>query len=140
MEKISGMLVLVSPELSGNWPLKGQIGFITAFEEKKQAVMVGFGTLEMYAYAPDALLLMKPKNDLYQLLLSKPAAMGVEDFKLLMRANILQESAKPKDLLQALEIMKGNPSARALGMESLADVLMREQLSVKPPPSLNHAR
>jgi|GEM_PF-2203503 len=127
MEKISGMLVMVNPELSDNWPLRGQIGFIASMDEKRQAVMVGFGSLEMYAFPPEALIVIRPRTDLYKVLMSQPSGMDTADFKVLMRANLLQESGSQQDLLKALEMLKDSPGARRFGMESLQQVLERRK-------------
>lgn len=127
MEKLSGMLVMVDPELSDNWPSRGQIGFIASMDEKKQAVMVGFGSLEMYAFPPEALMVMRAKTDLYKVLMSQPSDMQTADFKVLMRANLLQESGDRNDTLKALEMLKDSPGARSFGMESLQVVLELKQ-------------
>ena len=123
MEELSGMLVMVNPELSDNWPSRGQIGFIASIDEKRQAVMVGFGSLEMYAFPPEALMVIRAKQDLYKVLMDQPSGIETADFKVLMRVNLLQESGSQKDILKALEMLKESPGARSNGMETLQNVL-----------------
>ena len=135
MEDLTGTLVLVHPELTTD-PAKrqGQIGMITSADLNNDVIRVGFGNTPVALYATDALLVLRPHNDLYRDLLTDVKQMEVQDFKTLLRVSMLLENGSPNQLKEALEMVMANKQTLEYGTVSLQDkmaLVMEKQIEVQ---------
>jgi len=132
MEELTGTLVVVHPELTTD-PVErqGQIGIIALADLDKDLITVGFGGSPLGKYSSDALLLLKPKQELYLDIMSKVKEMDVETFKTLLEINMKQEYPTHKNISDALQLAISNPQVMEYSMISLEDHLSisREQSS-----------
>lgn len=135
MEDLTGTMVLVHPELTTD-PAKrqGQIGMITSADLNNDIIRVGFGNAPVALYSTDALLVLKPHNDLYKDLLTDVKQMEVQDFKTLLRVSMILENGSPNQLKQALEMVMANEQTLKYGTVSLQDKLalvMEKEIEVQ---------
>lgn len=135
MEDLTGTLVLVHPELTTD-PAKrqGQIGMITSADLNNDVIRVGFGNTPVALYATDALLVLRPHNDLYRDLLTDVKQMEVQDFKTLLRVSMLLENGSPNQLKEALGMVMANKQTLEYGTVSLQDkmaLVMEKEIEVQ---------
>lgn len=124
MEDLTGTIVLVNPQLTVD-PVQrqGEIGIITGTDLSKDEVSVGFGHSPLGLYSTDALLVLKPHNELYGEILSNVKEMETRDFKDLMKITMLQENGGIKQLREAMELAMTNEKVLAYSTVSLQDRL-----------------
>ena len=124
MDDLTGNLVMVHPKLE-NDPVKrqAQVGIITSADLTKDEVYVGFGNSPLGLYSTNALLVLKPHNDLYQDILTNIKNMDTPDFKTLMEITILQEKSSVNSLRDAMELAATNERILAYSTVSLQDRL-----------------
>lgn len=115
---------MVHPNLTSD-PVgrQGQVGIITSFDLAKDEVYVGFGNSPLGLYSTDALLVLKPHNDLYQDILTHIKEMDTPDFKTLMEITILQEKNSVNHLRDAMELAATNEKTLAYSTVSLQEKL-----------------
>ena len=109
MEELTGNLVMVHPKLT-NDPVQrqGQLGVITSADLAKDEIYVGFGSSPLGLYSYDALLVLKPNNELYEDILTHIKEMNTPDFKTLMEITLLQEKNSVDYLREAMELAATN--------------------------------
>jgi hypothetical protein len=124
MDDLTGNLVMVHPKLE-NDPVnrQAQVGIITSADLGKDEVYVGFGNSPLGLYSTNALLVLKPHNDLYQDILTNIKNMDTPDFKTLMEITILQEKSSVNSLRDAMELAATNERTLAYSTVSLQDKL-----------------
>ncbi|WP_316786617.1 hypothetical protein [Pedobacter frigiditerrae] len=124
MDDLTGNLVMVHPKLE-NDPVnrQAQVGIITSADLAKDEVYVGFGNSPLGLYSTNALLVLKPHNDLYQDILTNIKNMDTPDFKTLMEITILQEKGSVNSLRDAIELAATNERTLAYSTVSLQDKL-----------------
>ena len=124
MEDLTGNLVMVHPKLE-NDPVQrqGQVGIITSADLAKDEVYVGFGNSPLGLYSTDALLVLKPHNELYTDILTHIKEMDTPDFKTLMEITLLQEKSSVNYLRDAMELAATNERTLAYSTVSLQDKL-----------------
>ena len=124
MDDLTGNLVMVHPKLE-NDPVnrQAQVGIITSADLAKDEVYVGFGNSPLGLYSTNALLVLKPHNDLYQDILTNIKNMDTPDFKTLMEITILQEKGSVNSLRDAMELAVTNERILAYSTVSLQDKL-----------------
>lgn len=124
MEDLTGNLVMVHPKLE-NDPVnrQAQVGIITSTDLAKDEIYVGFGNSPLGLYSTDALLVLKPHNELYSDILTHIKEMDTPDFKTLMEITLLQEKNSVNYLRDALELATTNERTLAYSMVSLQDKL-----------------
>lgn len=124
MDELTGNLVMVHPKLE-NDPVnhQAQVGIITSADLAKDEVYVGFGNSPLGLYSTNALLVLKPHNDLYQDILTNIKKMDTPDFKTLMEITILQEKSSVNSLRDAMELAATNERTLAFSTVSLQDKL-----------------
>lgn len=122
MEELTGDLVLVNPKLTHDPAHRqGEIGIITKADLNNDEMFVGFGNKPLGLYSSDALLIMKPKNELYKDILVMGKELNKEDYKTVWRAHLLQEGGSPTQLRQALELLTTNTKTMEFGTFCLQD-------------------
>jgi hypothetical protein len=124
MEDLTGNLVMVHPKLE-NDPVnrQAQVGIITSADLAKDEVSVGFGNSPLGLYSTDALLMLKPHNELYADILTHIREMDTPDFKTLMEITLLQEKSSVNYLRDAMELAATNERTLAFSTVSLQDKL-----------------
>jgi hypothetical protein len=124
MEDLTGDLVMVHPKLE-NDPVnrQAQVGIITSADLAKDEVYVGFGNSPLGLYSTDALLVLKPHNELYNDILTHIKEMDTPDFKTLMEITLLQEKSSVNYLRDAMELAATNERTLAYSTVSLQDKL-----------------
>lgn len=124
MEDLTGNLVMVHPKLE-NDPVnrQAQVGIITSTDLAKDEIYVGFGNSPLGLYSTDALLVLKPHNELYSDILTHIKEMDTPDFKTLMEITLLQEKNSVNYLRDALELATTNERTLAYSTVSLQDKL-----------------
>ncbi|MDT4861204.1 hypothetical protein FQZ97_958000 [compost metagenome] len=124
MEDLTGNLVMVHPKLE-NDPVnrQAQVGIITSADLAKDEVYVGFGNSPLGLYSTDALLVLKPHNELYSDILTHIKEMDIPDFKTLMEITLLQEKSSVNYLRDAMELAASNDRTLAYSTVSLQDKL-----------------
>jgi hypothetical protein len=127
-DDLTGSLVLVHPELQDDKAKKqNQIGMITHADLENDNVIVSFGKGEQALYSTDALLTLKPANDIYRDLLSNNKELNKADFKALFQISLLQEYGSSTQTKTAMELAMKNDTLRNFSMVTLEDSLNRGQ-------------
>lgn len=124
MEDLTGNLVMVHPKLETD-PVnrQAQVGIITSADLAKDEVYVGFGNSPLGLYSTDALLVLKPHNELYTDILIHIKEMDTPDFKTLMEITLLQEKSSVSYLRDAMELAATNERTLAFSTVSLQNKL-----------------
>lgn len=124
MDNLTGHLALVHPNLTKD-PVnhQGEIGIITSANLEKDEIYVGFGTNQLGLYAADALLVLKPHQQLYEDILVNIKEMDTQDFKTLMEITILQEKNSVNNLRDAMELAMTNERTLSYSTISLQNKL-----------------
>jgi len=117
MEKYSGMLALVSDQAQHG---KMKLGVISGLNPAGTLVSMSFGDLSVSSFPSDQVLILKDKNALYGQLLSSSKELEMQDFKLLLSVNMLQEKNSLGSQLQAMELLKSSVSAARFATVSLS--------------------
>ncbi|TCD07698.1 hypothetical protein EZ449_14285 [Pedobacter frigidisoli] len=129
MEQYNGTLVLTF--LSGE-PEKLRLGLISLLAADGASARVTHGDLSMPSYPAANLLMLKEKGSLYQQLLTDTAKINMEDFKVLLRVNMLQERGGVSAIMEAMELLRKNPSAAMIATTSLSEKIgIREDLATQ---------
>jgi len=127
-DDLTGTYVLVHPELTFDPAFKqNQVGLVTGADLANDDVFVSFGKDGQARYSTDALLTLKPANDLYADVMAGYKEMGTTDYKTLLQITLLQQHGSLKDARAAIELAKDNPFVRDFSMETLENQLGLEQ-------------
>nr|WP_294791032.1 hypothetical protein [uncultured Mucilaginibacter sp.] len=123
-DELTGMLVLVHPELSNDPANKqGKVGMITGAELDHDDVYVSFGKGEQALYSTDALLVFKPENDLYTTIMTKGKDAGPDVFKKLFQVNLMQQHGITPLVRKAMQLVSDDKVARDFSMDTLENQL-----------------
>lgn len=115
-----GEVVIVNPNSVDIAPSKqGLVGLISRYDDHNMKFSVEFSDGRSSLFRPEDLLTLKPANELYRKLLTTGKELDEEDFKNVMKANLLQESGgKDKTILDTL---RSSITALDFSTNSLAD-------------------
>lgn len=133
-EELIGQPVLVHPELTSDPAGKsGQVGLITGTDLENDNVYVGFGRNGQGLYGTDALLLLKPNEQIKQNLQEHKSALSVNDYKSLFQISLLQElRPSTANIKTAMSLALQSETVRNLSMRSVEDALgLRQQQSLE---------
>jgi len=133
-DDLIGTLVLVHPQLPKDPAAKsGQVGIITGADLDHENIYVGFGRNGQGLYGPDALLLLKPAEQLKELLQAHKQELSVADYKALFQISLLQELRQTTaNIKTAMSLALQNPTVMHYSMQSLEDRLgLRRQQSME---------
>ncbi|MBB1644520.1 hypothetical protein [Sphingobacterium sp. UME9] len=126
MEELHGQLVLVNPQLTYDPYLRqSQIGVITDTRLKKDEITVAFGDGKKSLYATDALLVLKPQEELYTLVKDSFKKLDEKDFVTLMEIDDRLRNGSINALAQALEIALSNQTILSISTIPLHEKLRR---------------
>jgi hypothetical protein len=124
-DELIGQLVMVHPELTGDPAGKsGQVGIITGTELENDNIYVGFGRNGQGLYGTDALLLLRPAEQLKDLFHEQKQQLSISDHKAVFQIALLQEliptTAKIKT---AMSLALQSDTVRNLALRSVEDAL-----------------
>jgi hypothetical protein len=124
-DELIGQLVLVHPELTKDPAGKsGQVGIITGTDMDRDNVFVGFGRNGQGLYGTDALLLLKPAEQVKRNLQEHRAELSLEDNKALFQISLLQElHPSTANMKTAMSLALKSETVRGLAMRSVEDAL-----------------
>lgn len=131
-EELTGTLVLVHPQLPAPAGKSGHVGIITGADLNNGDIHVSFGRNGRGLYGTDALLLLKPPDQLKDLLQNRKHELSAPDYKALFQIALLQEF-KPStaNIKSAMSLALQNETVLNHSMHSL-----EEQLGLKQQYSL----
>ena len=125
-DELQGKLVLVHPDLTNDPAGKrNEIGVIKTIDLDQDDVFVSFDNGELSLYATDALLILKPANEIYDKIASIELKLDFPDLKALNWINLLQRYGSSNQLRNAMEQAKQHP-----GIHSLCLITLREALEI----------
>jgi hypothetical protein len=125
--ELTGTLVLVHPELTEDPAMRqGQIGIITGADLENDDVFVSFGKGERALYSTDALLVFKPTEEVYNLLMNDARKASQEDFKTLFQVNLMQQHGISGLVRKAMDLVSGNKVVRDFSMDTLENQLQNQ--------------
>jgi len=124
-DELIGQLVLVHPELTKDPAGKsGQVGIITGTELENDNIYVGFGRNGQGLYATDALLLLRPAEQLKDLLQEHKQELSVPDYKAVFQIALLQEFLPSTAKLKtAMSLALQSEAVRNMTMRSVENAL-----------------
>ncbi|TSJ44397.1 hypothetical protein FO440_09520 [Mucilaginibacter corticis] len=127
-DELTGTSVLVHPELTDDPAQKqGQVGMITGADLETDDVYVSFGRGENARYSTNALLVFKPADKIYELLMNDARQANYDDFKALFQVNLMQQHGLTPLVRKAMEFVKDNKIVREFAMDTIESQLKLEQ-------------
>jgi len=119
-EDLTGMLVMVHPELPGDPAYKqGRFGIITHADLANDDIYVSFGKNETGLYGSDALLVMRNANYIRREALFYVQKLHTEDFKTLLQIALKMDGAGLKDRREAMQMAITNDTVRSHSTRTL---------------------
>ncbi|MEB0249897.1 hypothetical protein QN344_07100 [Mucilaginibacter sp. 5B2] len=129
-DDLTGTSILVHPEFDDDpAQKKGQVGIVTSADLENDDIYVSFGKGENARYSSNALLVFKPANVIYTLLMNDARKASQADFKVLFQVNLMQQHGTTQTIRNAMYMVKDNPVVREFSMDTLKNQL-----------SINHNR
>ena len=124
-----GTLVLVHPNLTNDPAGKqGQVGIITDANLQDETIEVRFGKNGKGVYGTDALLLLRPSEQLKETLEQHKHDLPENDYKALFNISLLQEfKQSTSNIKSAMSLALQSETVRNLSMETLEDRLKLQQ-------------
>lgn len=124
-EELIGQLVLVHPRLTSDPAGKsGQVGIITGTDLEADNVYVGFGKQGQGLYGTDALLILRPAQQLKNALAEHKTELGFEDHKALFQIALLKEfRPTTANIKTAMSLALQSETVRNMSMRSIEDSL-----------------
>lgn len=128
-DELIGQLVLVHPELTTDPAGKsGQVGVITGADLANDNIYVGFGKNGQGLYGTDALLIIKPHNQIQEALQQHKMDMPLDDFKALFQISLLQEFRQSTaNMKTAMSLAMQSETVRNHSMRSIENLLGRDR-------------
>ncbi|RDC54343.1 hypothetical protein DU508_21720 [Pedobacter chinensis] len=124
MDELLGMPVMVHPQLTQDPVLmRGQVGTVIGADLHSDTIVVAFGNKGAGSYHSDALLVLKPHNELYKDLLEKVKQLKIADFKSLLRLSMHQSTGSPRQIMEAMAALKDSPQALDFATRPLPEML-----------------
>jgi hypothetical protein len=128
-DDLTGSLVLVHPDLQEDMANKqNQIGMITHADLANDNIIVSFGKGEQALYSSDALLILKPANDIYRALMTSHKHLETEDYKALFQISLLQDYGSSGQTKTAMELAMKSDVLRNYSMVTLEDALKKDHV------------
>jgi len=109
MENLIGKPVVVHPMLNKDpADRQGHQGTISHVSYDREVIEVSFADASRSLYATDALLVLKPHNELYRDMMGALRQMEAQDFKTLLRISMILENGTPRQQHDALAMAMAN--------------------------------
>ncbi|SDE83958.1 hypothetical protein SAMN05216464_1102 [Mucilaginibacter pineti] len=123
-DELTGTSVLVHPDFDDDPAQKqGQVGMITGAKLETDDIYVSFGKGENARYSTNALLVFKPADVIYELLMNEARKANYDDFKALFQVNLMQQHGLTPLVRKAMEFVKDNKVVREFAMDTLENQL-----------------
>ena len=124
-EELIGQPVLVHPRLTGDPAGKtGQVGIITGTELENDNIYVGFGRRGHGLYGTDALLMLKPLEQIQQNFEAHKNELSTAEFKALFQISLLKSFAQsPANIKTAMSLALTSETVRNLSMRTVEDAM-----------------
>lgn len=128
-DELIGQLVLVHPQLTSDPAGKsGMVGVITGADLQNDNIYVGFGKNGQGLYGTDALLMLKPHNQIQEALQEHKQEMPLDDFKALFQISLLQEFRQSSaNMKTAMSLAMQSENVRNHSMRTIENLLGRER-------------
>ena len=127
-DELTGTSVLVHPDFDEDPAQKqGQVGMITGTDLENDDIYVSFGKGENARYSTNALLVFKPTDVIYELLMNDARKASQADFKALFQVNIMQQQGLTPLVRKAMDFVKDNKVVREFSMDTLENQLALNQ-------------
>lgn len=115
---------MVHPQLTQDPSMmRGQAGTVIGADLHSDTIVVAFGNNGAGSYHSDALLVLKPHNELYKDLLEKVKQLEVADFKSLLRLSMYQSTGSSRQIVEVLATLKDSPQALDFATRPLSEML-----------------
>jgi hypothetical protein len=124
-DELIGQLVLVHPNLTSDPAGKsGQVGIITGTELENENIYVGFGKQGQGLYGTDALLILRPAQQLKDTLETHKSELSFNDHKALFQIALLKEfRPTTANIKTAMSLALQSETVRNYSMRSVEDAL-----------------
>lgn len=123
-DELTGTSVLVHPDLHDDPAQKqGEVGMVTGANLETDDIYVSFGKGENARYSTNALLVFKPTDVIYGLLMNDARKANQADFKALFQVNLMQQHGMTPLVRKAMELVKDNKIVRDFAMDTLENLL-----------------
>jgi hypothetical protein len=127
-DELTGTSVLVHPDFDDDPAQKqGQVGMITGADVDTDDIYVSFGKGENARYSTNALLVFKPVDVIYDLLMTDARKASQADFKALFQVNLMQQHGLTPLVRKAMNFVKDNKVVREFSMDTLENQLALNQ-------------
>ena len=127
-DELTGTSGLVHPDFDDDPAQKqGQVGMITGADLANDDIYVSFGKGENARYSTNALLVFKPAEVIYDLLMNDARKASQADFKALFQVNLMQQHGLTPLVRKAMDFVKDNKVVRELSMDTLENQLAINQ-------------
>lgn len=127
-DDLTGTSVLVHPDFEDDPAQKqGQVGMITGADLETDDIYVSFGKGENARYSTNALLVFKPADVIYKLLMNDARKASQADFKALFQVNLMQQHGLTPLVRKAMDFVKDNKVVREFSMDTLENQLQINQ-------------
>nr|WP_162988798.1 hypothetical protein [Pedobacter schmidteae] len=115
---------MVHPRLTHDPALmRGEAGTVIGADLASDTIMVAFGNKGTGNYHSDALLVLKPPQELYKDLLVKVKQLEIDDFKSLLRLSMHQDSGSPRQIVDAFAALSSSTAALEFATRPLSEHL-----------------
>jgi hypothetical protein len=127
-EELNGALVLVHPGLAYDPAGKqNQLGIITDIDLINDDIFVAFATGEQGRYSADALLMLKPTEDISREAMKQHYDLDLADFKTLLRISVMQNRTPSMANTRAAMVQAmQNDTLRRHSMATIAELYPQE--------------
>jgi hypothetical protein len=123
-DELTGTSVLVHPDFDDDPAQRqGQVGMITGADLDTDDIYVSFGKGENARYSTNALLVFKPADVIYDLLMNDARKASQSDFKALFQVNLMQQHGLTPLVRKAMDFVKDNKVVREFSMDTLENQL-----------------
>jgi hypothetical protein len=123
-DELTGTSVLVHPDFDDDPAQKqGQVGMISGADLENDDIYVSFGKGENARYSTNALLVFKPADVIYELLMNDARKASQADFKALFQVNLMQQHSLTPMVRKAMDFVKDNKVVREFSMDTLENLL-----------------
>jgi hypothetical protein len=132
-EELIGTMVLIHPQLPNDPADKaGKVGIITGADLDRDNIFVSFGRAGQGVYGSDAVLVLRPAEQLKDTLEKHKADLKVDDYGTLYQMALLKEfRITVANIKTAMSLAMRNETVLGYGMQSLEDKLgLRQEHSM----------
>jgi hypothetical protein len=128
-DELIGTMVLVHPQLSNDPAGKaGKVGIISGADLEQDNIFVGFGRDGQGVYGSDAVLLLRPAEQLKDILELHKPDLNAKDYGTLYQIALLKEFRQSTaNIKTAMSLAMQNETVLNYGMQTLEDKLGLKQ-------------